>query len=404
MQSFKELPLNPLDQIMVANQEWPAFLAEYPDAINTTVGTLTDPNAARAWQPETVQYAREWALRDAIGGGSFGYQTQAGYAAFNAAVSEHILGDEFYTKKREDSLFCFQTLGGTGALSLAKDSLRHFLATDDVAQPVLVFDSGWPNYQAIFGEDFELATYQHMNDMGGYNHRAAVEAFEGAPEHAVFLVQTAGYNDDGLDRTKEEWDEILNIASRKDAIMVLDSAYLGLSDGLEKDRYPLEKAARVGLLTLVCFSASKNMGLYNERVGALMIINAPEVLGEEQATRFKQLIAREVRKTVSNPPLVAAKAAAVALGQGKFYDELEDMRRQLVQNRNEFATFIPGAASGKGLFTKILPDGFTEAQQMFLKNQHIHVLPNSRINLGGVHKDQIERVGEAILGALQLVS
>ena len=43
---FNELPPTTVDQIMIANAQWPAFLAEHPDAVNTTIGVLIDPT----WQ------------------------------------------------------------------------------------------------------------------------------------------------------------------------------------------------------------------------------------------------------------------------------------------------------------------------------------------------------------------
>ncbi len=406
MPKFNELLSTPLDQIMVANAEWPDYQATHPGAINTTVGVLVDPVYSQPWQPRAVKEARERALHDAIAGGAFGYQNQTGYAAFTSNVAELVFGENQYLNNPQEIL-AYQTLGGTGALSLAKDVLAKLLAKPADTKPPLILDAGWPNHVAIFDEAFDITTYEHMtSSTGTYNHQAAIDAFSNAPDGAVFLLQACGYNDDGMDRTQEQWDEILDIAQVKLATVILDSAYLGLADGFEEDRYPIEESLKRGLLTLVSFSASKNMGLYNERVGALLVANSQEVLGKEQSSRLKQLVAREVRKSVSSTPLIAAKAAAVAIVQPDYHEELGAVRDTLKQNRRAFATIVgdhlPEIGNGKGLFAKLLPAGFTTEQQKVLREGGVYALPNSRLNIGGLHSDEVVRVGQVVLEALSM--
>ncbi len=402
---FNELPPTTVDQIMVANAQWPNFVAEHPGAVNTTIGVLIDPTWQRPWQPETVQNARKNALSDALDAGAFGYQGQAGYADFLATSGELVFGLDAYLKSSGDIL-AYQTSGGTGALSLAKDMLEKLICRDEGGQIPLVLDSGWPNHPAIFSEPFTVTGYDHMHEeTGEYNHQAALDAFGSAPKNAVFLLQTCGYNDDGMDRTPEQWDEILEVAQAKEATILLDSAYMGLVAGYEDERYPIEQSVERGLLTLVSFSASKNMGLYNERLGALFIANAKPNVGDEQFPRLNQLAARSIRRTVSNPPLTVAKAAAVALQQESYWRELEQARIRLGENRGIFAEIVkdelPAVGKGGGLFTKVSPFGFNSEQQRVLAEAGVFALPNSRINLGGLHADQVERVGIAVLQALR---
>lgn len=403
---FNELPPTTVDQIMVANAQWPDFLAEHPDAVNTTIGVLIDPTWQKPWQPDSVQEARKNALSDALGAGAFGYQGQAGYAAFLAASGELVFGRDAYIKSASDIL-AYQTSGGTGALSLAKDILESLVTRDSSGQIPLVLDAGWPNHPAIFSGSFAITKYAHMHEeTGTYNHQAALDAFGDAPENAVFLLQTCGYNDDGMDRTPEQWDEILTIAQTKNATILLDSAYMGLANGYEDERYPIKQGIDRGLLTFVSFSASKNMGLYNERLGALFIANAKPNLGDVQFPRLNQLAARTIRRTVSNPPFTVAKAAAVALQQESYWQELEQARIRLGDNRSVFAEIVkdelPAVAEGSGLFTKVSSAGFSSLQQQVLAEAGIFALPNSRINLGGLHQNQVERVGLAVLRAVRV--
>jgi aspartate/tyrosine/aromatic aminotransferase len=405
---FNELPSTTVDQIMVANAQWPAFLAEHPGAVNTTIGVMIDPNDSSPWQPHSVKQARENALHDALGARAFGYQNQSGYDAYLAAVGEQVFGRDSYIRNAPEIL-AFQTLGGTGALSLAKDVLEVVVKKDRNGHIPLVLDAGWPNHPAIFAEPFTVQHYQHMDaQTGAYNHQAALAAFSSAPDNAIFLLQTCGYNDDGMDRTPEEWDEILQIAQDKQATILLDSAYMGLVDGFDKDRYPIEKSMGRGLLTLISFSASKNMGLYNDRLGALFIANGRQNLGNDQFPRLNQVVGRSVRRTISSAPMVAAKAAATALQNADYLQELEEARGRLSANRELFGAIVdqelPAVSRGSGLFAKMLSAGFSIDQQQVLAEAGILTLPNSRINLGGLHYNQVERVGLVVLKALKVVS
>jgi aspartate/tyrosine/aromatic aminotransferase len=116
-------------------------------------------------------------------------------------------------------------------------------------------------------------------------------------------------------------------------------------------------------------------------------------------------MAKIVRRTVGlGTPLLAAEAAGLALERTEYYEELENMRLKLEKKRHDFARIIgndaPNVANGKGLFTKLLPAGFSDQQLDFLHAKGILALPNSRVNLGGLRTDQVERVATLMHQAL----
>lgn len=403
-EKFLELPQTPIDPIMIANSKWPSFQQEHLDAINTTIGVLIDPETTKPWRPKAVVESQQEALELTNDSKDYGYQTQSGNQAFLEEAAKIVFGEGPYLRRSGD-LIAYQASGGTGALSLAKDTLLSLRKPEADGSIPLVLDSGWPNHPAIFTSPFAVTTYNHLLPGGeGYNHQASLDAVIASPDSSIVLLQTCGYNDDGADRNHSQWDEILDAAQSKESIVILDSAYLGLADGFELDRYPIEQSLARGLLTFVCVSNSKNMGLYNERLGALFIANASQNLGDQPAKNLDQLIARIVRRTVSTPSLLAAKTASLALGKAEYHNELKQARQRLALNRQAFAFVVdeefPGIGSGLGIFTKLLPGGFSERQQSFLESEGILTLPNSRINLGGLRLDQVEKVGTAILRAL----
>ncbi len=389
---------------MTANAHWPEFRAKYPDAVNTTIGVILDSATMMPWQPKVVVQARLQALEEINRTHAYGYQTQIGHVEFLEEAAKLTFGVDVYNQTKED-IRAYQSLGGTGALFLAKETLCSFMTLNTQNVIPLILDSGWPNHPAIFTDPFRISSYVHSDqESGRYNHQAALTAIEHSDEGSVLLLQTCGYNDDGADRTVEEWDEILDLAEKTKSVLVLDSAYMGLANGFEIDRYPIVQALKRGLLTFVCVSFSKNMGLYNERLGALFIVNAAAHIGTEQSYNLHQLVMRIVRRTISSQPLLAAAAAAKTLQQTSYYDELEAARQRIVTNRQALADQlvdkIPHVAEGKGLFTKLLADGFSTSQLRLLEERGILMLPNSRVNLGGMQLDQAKRVGAAIAEVL----
>ncbi|MES2971595.1 MAG: aminotransferase class I/II-fold pyridoxal phosphate-dependent enzyme [Patescibacteria group bacterium] len=405
---FIDLPQIPIDQIMLINAGWPAFKQKHPDAVNTTIGVLIDPDTSAPWQPRSVIKARQQALEEINSNFEYGYQPQVGNLEFLDKAADFAFGKDLHKQIASDLLAC-QTLGGTGALSFTKEVLASFIKPDGVGNIPLVLDPGWPNHPAIFTNPFAITTYDHVDPQTGeYNHSAAVKTIGNAPRNTVLLLQTCGYNDDGADRSQKQWDEIFDIATELNATIVLDSAYIGLADGLQTDRYPLEESIRRGLLTFICLSTSKNMGLYSERVGALFVTNAKKYIGDKQYQNLRGLIARAVRRTISSPPLLAAKAAGIALVSSEYLEELEQARKKLLTTRNLFAESVlselPHIAHGKGLFTKIFPEGFNNAQQALLEREGILALPNSRLNLGALQAAQVEKVSSVIISALKLKS
>jgi aspartate/tyrosine/aromatic aminotransferase len=398
---FKQIPANPLDPLMIANARWPDFQKQHDRAINTTVGILVDPDTGKIWRPRAVTQALQDALHTISDNARYGYQPQIGNALFLDQAAKLVFG---HTPLRD--VLAYQTLGGTGALSLLKDVLIDLHPPQKDSILPLVLDSGWPNHPAIFSEPFVIMSYPHLNESGAYNHQAALQAIAEAPDKSIILLQVCGYNDDGADRSHQQWDEILDAAAVKKATVVLDAAYLGLADGFDQDRYPIVRCVEKGLLTFVCVSMSKNMGLYNERLGALFMVNAAQHLGEEQTSSLNKLMARIVRRTIGlGAPLLASEAAFLALELTDYYDELEKMRVRLNKHRQIFANIVgeaaPYVATGRGLFTKLLPTGFSDAQLAFLESQGILALQNSRVNLGGLQSSQVEPVATVMRQALE---
>jgi aspartate/tyrosine/aromatic aminotransferase len=378
--NFNQLPDTDLDPILIANAKWPQFANEHERPINTTIGVVLDPETNKPWRPHAVQSALLEAAADIAHGGRFGYQPPAGHAGFIESAKSFVL------PAGTPDVIGYQSLGGTSTLSLARDALVSIIPARRAVAHTLFLDGGWPNHPAVFEPLFNIESYDHADaETGTYNHGAAMEALNGAAWGSTALFQVSGYNDDGLDRTPVQWDDVLRTAVDKELTVVLDGAYIGLADKISVDSYPIQQAVELG---------------------ALLVANSEAHMGDANAKKFDQTIKRLIRRNYSSPPLLVAEAAERALDDAMYYGELSIARENIIANRKLLAEIIggdlPSTGNGRGLFTKLFNGGFTKEQHDVLKQEGIHALPNSRINIGGLNHDQVERVGEAILKAVRI--
>jgi len=271
----------------------------------------------------------------------------------------------------------------------------------------LMLESGYPNHFAIFSdEQFNISTYQHADSTtGAYNHQAALDAISAMRPYSVLLLQACGHNDDGADRTKEQWDEVLDAAQDRNAVIVLDGAYIGLARGLPDDRYALTECERRGILTVACLSTSKILGMYGERLGAMYILNASQHLADKQFNNLDTEYKGKVRRTITGAPNLAAVAASIALQDPRYVPRLEDTRLRIRGNRAGFSESAGhvalGAVAGWGMYTRVLQEGFSPHQAAVLNEHGLYVLPTSRMNFGGMRdREQAARIGSIVADVL----
>lgn len=388
-QDFNVLtPGNP-DPIVAASMMWPNFSATHPSAVNLTIGVIADPITMRPYRPAVVQRAYATAIEQVAQENDYGYPNPAGNPALLSEFGAFAFGAEYYAANREDIL-AYQTMGGTGALWMTQEILSQLNRRDETGRVPLLLEPGYVNHRAIFPEaQFNTVGYPHVDPAtGAYNHPAALDAISSMPPHSALLLQVCGHNDDGADRTKEQWDEILDAAQSNEAVVVLDGAYIGLARGLPHDAYPLVECARRGILTFVCLSGSKIMGLYGERLGAMYVLNARQHLGDVQFDNLNTAYKANIRRTITGVPSLVARAGAIALRDPEFAPQLEATRQRVYSHRMSFSAaagdVVQGAATGWGLYARARTDGFSAEEIAALNAHGLHVLPSSRMNFGGM--------------------
>src|SRR5450755_3586356 len=197
------------------------------------------------------------------------YVSAAGREEFNSAVEELVLGTA-HTVRRDRRARTVQAPGGCGALRVGAELIR--AAAPEVT--VHISDPTWGNHTPLLGSSgLRLQRYPYY-DAAAHELRfdAMLEELERAAEGDVVLIHACCHNPTGADLNPAQWQALAQLLQRRRLFPFLDMAYQGFAVDLDSD------AAGVRLVTeqvpeaLVAISFSKNLGLYRERVGALIAI------------------------------------------------------------------------------------------------------------------------------------
>lgn len=297
-------------------------------------------------------------------------------------------------------IVAMQSLGGTGALRILADYLKI-----EMQKPIYVSDPTWPNHHGVFkAAGLDVRTYPYYDrNTHTPKKQEFIDFLDTLEKGSIVVLHGCCHNPTGVDLDPQEWDLVLEKFQKRGLFPFFDVAYLGLGEGLEKDRYAVESFYKSGLEMCVALSFSKMMDLYNERVGALMIVNHSHSIEAMQST-LKQI----VRRNYSNPSAHGALVAGMIMKdhdlRSGWLKNLEhhrlrakNMRHLLfdalkpwIQHKKEFL-------HGNGFFSYL---GIPQDLILKLRKESIYLLDDSRINVLGVNhanipilKEVFERIG-----------
>jgi aspartate/tyrosine/aromatic aminotransferase len=152
----------------------------------------------------------------------------------------------------------------------------------------------------------------------------------------------------------------------------------------------MEGMIRPGAELLISTSFSKSFALYNERVGALLLV----ARSEQDAAAAQSNVKIAIRSNYSNPPSHGADIVTTILGdpalRAQWEVELAGMRDRIKENRARLVGAltdrrIPGdwapIATQRGMFALL---GLTLEQVARLRDEHaVYVVGKGRINVAG---------------------
>ncbi len=328
------------------------------------------------------------------------YVAAAGREEFNGAVEALVLGST-HAARRDRRARTAQTPGGCGALRVGAELIR--AASPSVT--VHVSDPTWGNHMPLLGSSgLRLERYPYY-DAASHRVRfdAMLERLGDAPEGDVVLIHACCHNPTGADLDPAQWQRLAQLLEHRRLVPFLDLAYQGFAGDLDAD------AACVRLITervpeaLVAISFSKNLGLYRERVGALITVGENGARADAAQSHVLQI----ARGIYSMPPdhgaAIAARILADAALKAEWIAELAAMRTRISDMRGLLAQHlhrVTGDASfdflrtQRGMFSLLGVPG--PAVERLRDEHHIYMLPDSRMNLAGITPTNVGYVADSI--------
>jgi len=326
------------------------------------------------------------------------YLPMEGDRTYRTQVASLLFGKD--AVEVENSLAVVQSVGGSGALKVGADFIKHYFP----GSAVHVSDPTWDNHVGIFdGAGFKVARYRYY-DPGtkGLDLAGMMEDLNKLPPHEIVLLHPCCHNPTGVDPTHEQWLKILDVVQERGLIPFIDIAYQGFAESLSDDAFVVRELARRRLDFLVSNSFSKIFSLYGERCGALTVHcskprESANVLGQLKFT---------VRRNYSSPPTQGMRLIATILSDGllhrQWMGELEEMRLRIAEMRQRLykslTELVPAQdfeflVKQRGMFAYT---GLSAAQVATLQSDYgVYAVSSGRICVAGLNNGNVDYVAEA---------
>jgi len=333
------------------------------------------------------------------------YLPMEGMALYREAIQKLVFGADSDVV-RQQRVATIQSVGGSGAIRVAAEFLRAYFPNSGV----WVSDPTWDNHRALFaGAGTAVHTYPYYDaTTNGLKFDELIACFDALPEQSIVLLQPCCHNPTGIDLSKDQWHEIIRVATQRKLIPFLDMAYQGFGDSLDEDIWAIRAMADAGLVFVVSNSFSKNFSLYGERVGGLSVVcptpnEASRVLGQLKAA---------VRRIYSNPPLHGAQLVATVLHdthlKSIWESEVTAMRERIKSMRTKLKLVLQQRlpefsaeylVTQRGMFSYT---GITADEVDVLREEKgVYLVRSGRICVAGLNDGNIDYVAESIADVLK---
>jgi aromatic-amino-acid transaminase len=322
--------------------------------------------------------------------GGAGYRSQLAGLLFGAQADS-----------LQDSLAIIQTVGGSGALNVGADFLKHHTADSDV----YVSDPTWDNHIGIFeGAGFKVGRYRYYDkETKGLDFDGMKQDLRRMKAKDIVLLHPCCHNPTGVDPDRVQWAEILDIVEERDLIAFVDIAYQGFGNGLEDDAFVIRDLARRRRNFLVSNSFSKIFSLYGERCGGLTVHCANSaytgnVLGQLKFT---------VRRNYSSPPTQGMRLISTVLSDGflqkQWIDELEAMRIRIIDMRLKLHAALTAKVPERNFDHVVRQRGMfaytgMDANEVgaLRSDFGVYAVSTGRICIAGLNERNVNYVAEAV--------
>ncbi|MEN1943042.1 amino acid aminotransferase [Luteimonas sp. MJ293] len=394
MSIFSNLELVPGDPILGLTD---AFRADpRPTKVNLGVGIYYDEEGRIPVMGAVQQVERTLAEQSP----PRGYLPIDGMPDYRSATRELLFGAES-ALIRENRASTTQTIGGSGALRVGADLLKHALPFARVA----ISTPSWENHRALFpAAGFEVVDYTYFDDAShGLDFDGMLADLGKLEAGTVVLLHACCHNPTGADLTRAQWAQVIDLLHERGLVPFLDMAYQGFDQGIAEDAHAIRLLAESPIRSfLVASSFSKSFSLYGERIGALTVVSD----NAEENERVQSQVKRLVRTNYSSPSNHGAALVAGVLNdpalRTQWEAELGQMRTRIHALRDGLVERL--AANGAADFEFIRHQagmfsysGLSRAQVDRLREEFgIYAVGTGRICVAGLNMDNIDYVAEAV--------
>ena len=331
------------------------------------------------------------------------YLPMAGYAPFIERARELLWGKKLLAEMGS-RITTVQSCAGTGALFMtSRFTYKHMQVPK-----VLLSNPAWPNYRQVFGDNgHDLGFYPWIKD-GMLDLKGCISALKEAPNGCLVVMQACAHNPTGVDPTPDQWDKIIKVMDEKRHIMCFDFAYMGFGSGdIEEDAKVVRNFAASGREFFVCFSFSKCMGLYGERIGAIHVV----CKDAEAAGKIGSQVALIGRQCWSVCPQNGALIVAEVLGdpdlKAQWKEEIGEASGRIINIRQKLCDLLEEKTGKNWEFLRrqrgmFCYTGLTPEQVAKLAENGGVFVPNSgRISVPALNNKNVEFIAQAIAEAVK---
>ena len=394
MSLFSSVELAPRDPILGLNEQFAADTN--PNKVNLGVGVYFDENGKLPLL-QCVQ-AAEKALM--VTPKPRGYLPIDGIAAYDSGVKQLVFGagSEPLTSGRVATV---QGLGGTGALKIGADFLKHL----NPNAKVLISDPSWENHRALFTQaGFDVGTYRYYDAATRQLDFAGMLAdLQAAAPGTIVVLHACCHNPTGYDISAAQWDQVVAAVKARGLTPFLDMAYQGFAEGIAEDGAAIGKFVAAGLTFFVSTSFSKSFSLYGERVGALSVLCA----SQDEAARVLSQLKIMIRTNYSNPPTHGGSVVAMVLNdpalRAQWEQELAGMRTRIKAMRKKLVEGLKaaGVKQDMGFITTQIGmfsySGLSQDQRVRLRTEFgVYGTDTGRMCVAALNEKNIDYVCQSI--------
>ncbi|MFA6185110.1 MAG: aminotransferase class I/II-fold pyridoxal phosphate-dependent enzyme [Candidatus Shapirobacteria bacterium] len=374
------------DEIFTLNAEFSADTRV--DKINGGIGIYLD----NIGQPFVIPIVKK--IASSLDFSNFNYLPISGDPVFLEESSKLVLGNSLY-KEYKNKIIKQGTDGGTNGLFIWA-SLIKFTNPNPT---IIVSNPTWENHKKIFKHcGFNVVEYNHINKLGFFDFESFQKTISKYPDSFILFHGGSTHNPTGVNPSTEEWKKISQITKKNNNYVLFDFAYLGLGENIEKDSFPIRHFLEKKNKIAVVISYSKNMTLYQHRVGVLLIPTLKIKAKENNETIIKYLFRLVNQTPTAFGEIIVKNVLSNQEYKKEWIKSLSEMNKNIQKRRELFNQYTNNLFSEvvhqKGLYSLLK---ITPKQTKILKNKHgIYLLSTGRINFGGLAINKIPKLTEAI--------